>query len=126
MTTETPPLSVPLRRDLWLEAADTLNEKEKQLLNFMELRSTNVANSVLEVAEKQRQLSIQNAWSFSFKGKKVVVRDVIGNILKWIKKFQKVIDFAVSMDMSGHAALPWACVKFVLEVSCPGQHRDSC
>jgi hypothetical protein len=118
MATQTPPpMSGPLRRDLWLQAADTLGVKDKELLKFMDSQNANVAESLLAVAETQKQLSIQNAWSFPFKGKKILVRDVISNILKWTKKFQNIIEFGVSMDVSGHAALPWACVKFVLEVS---------
>jgi hypothetical protein len=50
-----------------------------------------------------------------FRGKEIIVRDVADKILVWIEKFKKIGDIAVQHD-SGLAALPWAAVRFVLQV----------
>ena len=44
-----------------------------------------------------------------------MVRDVFNGISTWIDKFKKVGDMAVQYD-PGHAALPWAAVRFFLQV----------
>jgi hypothetical protein len=54
-------------------------------------------------------------YSFKFRGKTVNVRLVLGSVMNWTDKFQNIIDFGASLDASSHAALPWACVKFVVE-----------
>jgi hypothetical protein len=102
--------------DLWMQAADKLTDKEKRILNFANWREGNITNAILELVQTKNDESAKKQWSFSFRGKQVVVREVLQNIMKWTEKFQKIVDFAVSMDVSGHAALPWACIKFCLEV----------
>ena len=34
----------------------------------------------------------------------------------WVKEAMKIVDVGISFDQSGHAALPWAIVKFMTEV----------
>ena len=48
-------------------------------------------------------------------GEPVVLRDVLGNIASWIDKFKEVGDNPANFDPV-HAALPWAAVRFVLQV----------
>ena len=47
----------------------------------------------------------------------VKVRDIFEKIAKWIGKFVAVGDVAVQYDPT-HAALPWAAVRFILQVRC--------
>jgi hypothetical protein len=103
--------------DLWMKAAASLTDEDRQLINMGGLSEGNVAQAVLKVAQEQEKKSRDKQWSFSFKGKQIMVRDVLKSIISWTEKFNHVVTFAVSMDASGHAALPWACVKFFLVVS---------
>lgn len=48
----------------------------------------------------------------------IVLRDVFSKMAGWIEKFIAVGDTAVQYN-PGHAALPWAAVKFVLQASTP-------
>jgi hypothetical protein len=102
--------------DLWVKAAATLSDEDKKVFDIEALKRGNVVQAVLEATRKQKQRCEDKQWSFSFKGKQILVRDVLANIISWTEKFKQVVDFAVSMDATGHAALPWACVKFCLEV----------
>jgi hypothetical protein len=43
------------------------------------------------------------------------MRDVFENIVRWIDIFKQVGDIAVQYDPA-HAALPWAGIRFVLQV----------
>ena len=45
----------------------------------------------------------------------IKIRDIFAKITKWIEKFIEVGDVAAQYD-PGHAALPWAAVRFILKV----------
>lgn len=49
-------------------------------------------------------------------GKKVIVRDVLSKIAHWIEMFKSVGDQVISYD-PGHAALPWAGIRFLLQIA---------
>ena len=46
---------------------------------------------------------------------KIVLRDIFAKVAAWIQTFIEVGDIAVQYD-PGHAALPWALVRFLLKV----------
>jgi hypothetical protein len=103
-----------------MEATKRLSEEEKKILETQDLKGANLAQAALEVTETQKSICKGKQWSFSFKGKQIFLRDILESIISWIEKFKEIVDSIVSMDVSGHAALPWACVKFCLEVdTCP-------
>ena len=118
-----------LTRDLWAEALKSLPEDDQKLVtipsppptasgsaNGAGTDSGKPALAVLREVEAQKTKCQDKRWSFLFRGKKVVVRDLLDKITGWIQKFQDVADWIVSLDVSGHASMPWACVKFFLEV----------
>jgi hypothetical protein len=45
----------------------------------------------------------------------VIFRDILAKIIKWIDLFKQIGDVAVQYDPA-HAALPWAGVRFILQV----------
>ena len=53
----------------------------------------------------------------------VSMRDPLGRIVAWINKFRDVGTIMMQYDPT-HAAIPWAAIRFVLEVS-PGNYRPS-
>jgi type IV secretory pathway VirB9-like protein len=59
---------------------------------------------------RAKQWTIKNR-----QGHKVILRDVFAKIATWIDKFKQVGDVAIQYD-PGHAALPWAAIRFVLQV----------
>ena len=48
-------------------------------------------------------------------GKTFIVRDAFEKIAAWITRFVEVGDAIAQYD-PGHAALPWAAVRFILKV----------
>jgi len=54
-------------------------------------------------------------WKFQFMGEEIVMRDIGMKILLWIHRFKQIGDTIVQYD-PGHAALPWAGFRFLLEV----------
>jgi hypothetical protein len=97
-----------LRPSLWRISVGSnkdLTQEDKQLL---------APKVNIEDLEKVlKSLEEKNKLKFTFRGKEI---DVFGNIIKSVNKVKAIVDSAVSLDVSGHAALPWAGVKFILQV----------
>src|SRR5690606_21811649 len=67
-------------------------------------------------ATERREVECENRkWKINIRGREIVVADKATKIIGWLNKFKAVGDLAVSYDPV-HAALPWAGVKFLLEV----------
>ena len=102
---------------LWDEAVEALNDEEKAQLDFQRPDKRLLLGELLEVIEQKKQLCLQRRWRLRKRnGELVFLRDVLGKIVMWVKKFKEVGDVAVQYDPS-HAALPWAGVRLVLQVS---------
>ena len=54
-------------------------------------------------------------WKVKFGGEEVVLRDVGMQILRWVDTFKQIGDIIVQYDPV-HAALPWAGIRFLLQV----------
>jgi hypothetical protein len=77
------------------------------------------------VTEKAKKRLTDRAWSFKrSSGEKVIVRDVLGKVAKWVNLVKQVGDFAVQFD-PGHAGVAWAGIRFMLTVS-PGCLITTC
>ena len=94
--------------NLWDLAATRLSEKDKATLD---LSSTTKLDDLLSAVDSRRKECERRQWTV----KRVVLRDVFTKIAKWIEKFIEVGDIAVQYD-PGHAALPWAALRFLLKV----------
>ena len=70
------------------------------------------------MTESKQKACVENGWTIyrNKNGEEVKLRHVLEKISVWIKEIIKIIDLGVSFDQSGHAALPWAIVKYVTEV----------
>ena len=102
-------------RDLWNLALATLKIDDKQQLNFG-LPSQRIIEDVLIVVEEKRNVCMQKRWKYKkANGDVLILRDIFEKIVTWVSKFKEVGDAAVQYDPS-HAALPWAAVRFFLQV----------
>ena len=60
---------------------------------------------------------MQKRWKLKRRnGDSIILRDVCEKLIKWVQKFKEVGDTAVQYD-TAHAALPWAAVRLLLQVS---------
>lgn len=50
-------------------------------------------------------------------GEDVKLRHVLEKISAWVTEVVNIVDVPVSFDPSGHEALPWAVIKFLVTVS---------
>jgi hypothetical protein len=68
-------------------------------------------------ATKQKGATCQSKrWTFTFCGHTVVLREKADNIIKWLDRFKQVGDIGSNADPV-HVGLPWAGIRFLLEVS---------
>ncbi len=118
-------------RDLWAHALQGLSAGERaKLLDGLNSAPSVAASSrgpagsqtmpgLLEqlrhVAERKRAECDEKRWRFELNGRTYILRDVASKVIEWVNLFKQVGDVAVQYD-PGHAALPWAGVRFLLEV----------
>ena len=103
--------------NLWCRAVEALNEAERAELDFGRPDKRLVLEELLELIEEKKQLCLRRRWKFKNRnGELVFLRDILGKMSVWINRFKEVGDVAMQYD-SSHAALPWAGVRLVLQVS---------
>ena len=107
-------------QNLWQKALDTLDDDLKLSLDVRKSTKRNILAVLLKTAEEKRQLYLQKRWKFKkSNGEEVILRDVLEKVIVWLQKFKEVGDVAVQYDPS-HASLPWAGIRFLLQVIRPG------
>lgn len=76
-----------------------------------------IQDAVLKDAEAKRTQSLRKRWKYTkSNGDTIIVRDVLEKIVRWIEKFRETGDIIIQYD-PGHAALPWAAVRFLLRTA---------
>ena len=71
---------------------------------------------MLTLAQDSERTSQEKQWKWkNRKGEAIVVRDLFGKMITWIEKIKSVGDCIVQYD-PGHAALPWAAARLLLQV----------
>jgi hypothetical protein len=102
--------------DLWADAVTQLSDDDKLNVNFSRSDKLNILVELHADAERFKQRSIESRWRYTRKsGENVIIRDVFEKIVRWVDTFKQVGDAAVQYDPA-HAALPWAGIRFLLQV----------
>jgi len=104
-------------KNLWDKAAETLSDADRQEIDFDRSDKRAILSDVLNMVNVKKDQCIRSRWKYKNRnGEDVVLRDLIEKMAKWVNKFKEVGDVAVQYDPA-HAALPWAGVRFLLQVS---------
>lgn len=67
------------------------------------------------LVEARQDQCVARKWKIEYRGRQLILRDLAQKTLKWIDAFKQVGDVVVSFDPV-HAALPWAVIRFFLQV----------
>lgn len=104
--------------DLWDKALACLDAQDREQLRVEAGSGITDLEKVIKLVETKRNECVKKQWVLytNSQGDNVYVRDVITRVSDWIVKFQAVGDAAVQYD-PGHASLPWAAVRMLLQVS---------
>jgi hypothetical protein len=106
-------------QNLWEEALETLAEEEKSKYQGLVSKGSGhitILDDILLATTEKKEQCIEKRWKISIRGRIVVLSDVLAKLAIWINKFVAVGDNAVQYD-PGHAALPWAAIRFILKAS---------
>ncbi len=102
---------------LWDKAVSSLTDEDKQSIDFSRTDKTTILADVLHAAELKKQLCLQKRWKYTkSNGHVIILRDLCEKMIKWVDKFKATGDLALQYDPS-HASLPWAAVRFLLQLS---------
>lgn len=102
--------------NLWVFAAAQLNDEDRRNIDFGCPDKLKTLTDLHALTEKSKQECIKKRWKYTCKsGETVILRDVFDKIIRWIDIFKQVGDIAVQYDPV-HTALPWAGIRFVLQV----------
>ena len=102
--------------NLWEEALKSLKDEHRRRLVALGANQKASLDDLLSTVHDRKARCIGKQWTILVRGKTIVVRDVFEKMVIWIHKFVEVGDAAVQYD-PGHAALPWAAVRFILQAS---------
>jgi ankyrin repeat domain-containing protein 50 len=102
-------------RDLWADALQKLSDEDKTVLQSSSASKLDGLEDLCAAAKRKRDECDNRRWKFELNGRQIILRDVAEKIIIWINKFQEIGDIAVNFDPV-HAALPWAGVRFLLQV----------
>ena len=103
-------------RDLWGLAIEKLSEENKLAISSIKSDSKLDILQHLRAAATEKQKDCEDKrWKYELNGRQIILRDVAGKIIAWIDKFKQIGDIAVNFDPV-HASLPWAGIRFLLQV----------
>lgn len=101
---------------LWKKAFDNLSTPDKAwLLKDSPNRQTPSLEEIIQYVKLQQTRCMEKRWKIEINGKTVYLRDVCDKIIQWINKFKQIGDIVMQYD-PGHAALPWAAFRLLLQV----------
>lgn len=98
---------------LWGDAFSTLTPGQQQ--NFHGQDIVTVVDDILQSVKRQKDICEQRKSKFTWRGKLYTSSVVADRLISWVETFIQVGDTIVQYDPV-HAALPWAGVRFVLQV----------
>ena len=111
-------------KNLWASVLSSWSVDDRTLIAFESRDEIDVLADILEAAENAKSRSIEKRWRFRQpgQGQILVLRDLFSKIVVWINRFRGIGNIVVQYD-PGHAALPWAGLRFLLtvlfQIKCP-------
>ncbi|KAF8244963.1 hypothetical protein K440DRAFT_557334, partial [Wilcoxina mikolae CBS 423.85] len=100
---------------LWDKAFGNLSEEDRNEIHSQGLDRLDCLGKLLAKTIQSEDACRERGMKFEFAGKTFIVRDLAEKSISWISRFKEIGDLAVQYD-PGHAALPWAGLRFLLEV----------
>ncbi|KAL8638503.1 MAG: hypothetical protein Q9228_004347 [Teloschistes exilis] len=109
--------STASQSSLWDRAVASVSSEDQQAIDFSRADKPAILSDILQAAEEKKQLFMQERWKYKKEnGEVVIICDLCEKLIKWVDKFKAIGDVAVQYDPT-QAALPWAAVRFFLQLS---------
>ncbi|KAE8369231.1 hypothetical protein BDV27DRAFT_153305 [Aspergillus caelatus] len=84
--------------------------------NLWQKAPGDIITEILEETEKKKKLCLKKRWKVEFRGKTIILRDLLDKIIEWARQFTAIVDVAVQYDPTS-ASLLWAGIRFLLHVA---------
>lgn len=105
------------KRQLWNEAAKSFPDLDIPAIDQESNAGSDLIATVHVAVQNKMDDCVRKRWKYTrSSGQEIKLWDVLDKIMKWVNRFKSVGDMAVQYD-PGHAALPWAAIRFVLQAS---------
>jgi hypothetical protein len=102
--------------DLWAQAVAQLDVADQKGADFGPADKPAILADVLEeVLKKQRTCRERKLRYRTASGKTIILFDVFEKIARWVNKLKEIGDAVMQYD-PGYAALPWAAMRFFIQV----------
>jgi hypothetical protein len=108
-------------RDLWSHALQKLPSRQQETIRQIQHSATTqqplskTLEELISITRRKQEECEKKSHKFRFRGREIILRDIAGKIIIWLNKFKEIGDIAVNFDPV-HASLPWAGVRFLLQV----------
>ena len=103
---------------LWAVALNHPTVEDRQAISLDGQGGLDILKDLQILVNDAKAKSIEKRWRCRRPGRggeTVILRDLFGKIANWLNRFKEIGDIVVQYDPS-HAALPWAGVRFLLQV----------
>ena len=94
---------------------EVLDGEDKLNVDFNREDKLAILRDVLDAVNEKKRIGLEKRWKYKKGKKEIIIRDQLEKVAEWLNKFKEVGDIAVQYDPA-HAALPWAGVRFFLQV----------
>lgn len=101
--------------NLWERALEALEKEERANIDLNNTDKLHILQDILTATEEKQRMCLAKRWTYRKGNKEIIIRDQLEKIVRWVDKFKQIGDQVVQYDPS-HAALPWAGVRFFLQV----------
>ncbi|RSL97509.1 hypothetical protein CEP52_010834 [Fusarium oligoseptatum] len=107
------------KSSLWDEAMEKLSKDDKAWINgnsqqFLDSSGPGIRGIIALVDEKRQECEAKRWTTVKVFKTTISLSDLASNSITWLNKFKEVGDTIVQYD-PGHAALPWAATRFILQ-----------
>jgi hypothetical protein len=101
------------------DALKQLSDSDRATLREYVLPTSNIDSTLrqaLAAAEEKQRYCIERRWTFTFSGRKVILKEEADKVVQWLNRFAGVGDIVANVEPV-HVGLPWAGIRFLLMVS---------
>ncbi|KAM0424460.1 hypothetical protein ACHAPT_010384 [Fusarium lateritium] len=118
------------KSNLWDGAMGRLSEDDKAWINknvnqSADDSSAEVREIIALVNQKRQECEAKRWGTVQVLNTTISLSDLASNAITWLNKFKEVGDTIVQYD-PGHAALPWAAARFILQCAVSYQEHMTC
>ena len=105
------------KEQLWRQAFECLEDTDPSKEVLLEINHDVNIGQVQATVESRLAECISKQWEITKEnGERLKVRSYLEKTIVWFQKFKAAGDTAIQYD-PGHAALPWAAVRFLLQAA---------